>query len=116
AWSTSAGGSGTGGGTSQFEQEPAYQQGVQHTGFRTAPDVALLADPATGVAVYDSFQNSGWMTGGGTSLSCPAWGGLIAVANQGRAQKGKATLNTSSNPQEALTAIYSVARGDFHDI
>ena len=32
--------SGSGGGTSQYEPEPAYQDGVQSTGKRTMPDVA----------------------------------------------------------------------------
>jgi hypothetical protein len=116
AWSTFFDGSGTGGGTSRFEPEPAYQQRVQHTGFRTNPDVSLLADPYTGAAVYDSYQNFGWMQIGGTSLACPAWAGILAVANQGRALQGKATLNNSSNPQETLTALYGLPGSDFHDI
>src|SRR5207245_349269 len=32
----------SGGGISQYETEPAYQQGVQSLGKRTAPDVSLL--------------------------------------------------------------------------
>jgi hypothetical protein len=39
---------GSGGGISQYEPEPAYQAGVQSTGYRTTPDVSLVADPATG--------------------------------------------------------------------
>ena len=47
--------SGSGGMISQFEPQPSYQQGVvtQSTQFRTVPDVAAIADPNTGVAVYD---------------------------------------------------------------
>ena len=37
--------SGSGGGTSLYEPEPVYQQGVQTTGFRTVPDVALMPIP-----------------------------------------------------------------------
>ena len=35
----------SGGGTSAYEPEPAYQEGVQTSGFRTVPDVAADADP-----------------------------------------------------------------------
>lgn len=41
---------------------------------RATPDLSLVADPATGVAVYDStpYQgSSGWMTIGGTSAATP---------------------------------------------
>ena len=83
---------GSGGGLSQYEAEPAYQQGVQSTGSRTAPDVSLLADPATGAWVADPYNLSGdnpWEVVGGTSLSAPAWGGLFALADQGRVAAGK---------------------------
>src|SRR5437763_5159302 len=99
AWSTRSDGKGTGGGTSNYELEPDYQRAVQQTGFRTSRDVAFVADPGSGVPIYNSFMNSGWMQIGGTSLSCPAWGGLIATANQGRTLQHKATFNSSSNPQ-----------------
>jgi hypothetical protein len=39
---------GSGGGISLYEPEPTYQQGVQSTGYRTTPDVSMVADPATG--------------------------------------------------------------------
>ncbi len=48
--------SGSGGGISAFEAEPSYQMGVQHSGFRSIPDVALDAAPSTGVPVYDSYD------------------------------------------------------------
>ena len=81
--------SGSGGGTSQYEPEPAYQQGFQGTGKRTIPDVAWDADPNTGVAIYDSYDDTdgigAWYEIGGTSVAAPSWSGLIAIANQGRA-------------------------------
>ena len=106
--------SGSGGGTSQFESEPTYQQGLQSTGKRTIPDVAFDANPSTGVAVYDSFgRSSPWVQVGGTSLSAPSWAGLIAIANQGRVAAGGTTLNGLS---QTLPAIDSLPSGDFHDI
>ncbi len=116
AWDPSIG---TGGGISDFESEPAYQLGVQSTGFRTNPDVSFDADPDTGAAVYDSYNygtSNAWQEYGGTSLATPAWAGLIAIANQGRVLAGGATFNSSSNPTQALTALYSLPSSDFHDI
>ncbi len=80
--------SGSSGGVSAYESEPAYQTGVQSTGRRTTPDVAYDANPNTGVAIYDSVSyagQSGWFTVGGTSAGSPQWAALMAIANQGRA-------------------------------
>jgi hypothetical protein len=108
----------TGGGVSRYEPEPSYQQGFQNTGRRTIPDVSFDADPATGVTVYDSYNNGTsdpWETTGGTSLSAPCWAGLIAIANQGRVLLGGTTLNTASDPTQTLKALYRLPIG-FHDI
>ena len=108
--------SGSGGGTSQYEEEPAYQGGVQSTGKRTIPDVSFDADPNTGVAVYDSYNNGSttpWSQVGGTSLAAPCWAGLIAVANQGRVAQGGTTLD---GPSQTLPALYTLPASDFHDI
>ena len=71
-----SGWSNDGGGTSIFEAQPAYQQGVQATGKRTIPDVAMDADPQTGASVYDSYDDTNgagpWMKTGGTSLAAPS--------------------------------------------
>ena len=109
--------SGSGGGTSLYEPEPVYQQGVQTTGFRTVPDVAFDADPNTGVAVYDSYNNTDnsgpWVEVGGTSLAAPSWAALIAIADQGRVLAGSTTLD---GPSQALPALYAVSPTDFNDI
>ena len=111
AWSLS------GGGTSLVEQTPTFQQAVQQTGFRTVPDVAFDADPNTGVAVYDSYNNTDnsgpWVEVGGTSLATPAWAGLIAIANQGRVLAGGTTLD---GPGQTLPALYSISPEHFNDI
>ena len=127
AWSTGTGpGSdswdstlGSGGGTSQYETEPAYQDGAQSTGFRTIPDVSFDADPATGVAVDDSFSNgafSPWEEVGGTSLATPSWAGLIAIINQGRIATGETTLDSHTNPTQTQSLLYALPSSDFNDI
>jgi hypothetical protein len=117
--SSSAGGLiGSGGGISQFESEPAFQEGVQSTGYRSTPDVAFLADPAAGAWIADSYNlglDDPWVRVGGTSLSAPAWAGLFALANQSRVTTGKATLGTAS-PTEAQTALYTLPVADYHGV
>ncbi len=107
--------SGSGGGISQVEAQPSYQVGkVNGTSStrRTVPDVAMNADPNSGVYVLDSFDG-GWFQVGGTSLATPLWGGLIAIANQGRAQLGQTSLNGAT---QTLPMLYSLPSSDFHDI
>ncbi len=109
---------GSGGGISQFESEPAYQQGVQSTGFRTTPDVSLVADPATGAWVADTYNlgtSNPFEVAGGTSLSAPAFAGLIALANQGRVASGEATLN-SVTPTDTQQALYMLPQSDYNSI
>ncbi|MGE5675468.1 MAG: S8 family serine peptidase [Mycobacterium leprae] len=80
--------SGSGGGTSAYYAQPAYQAGFTSASKRTVPDVALQADPNTGVAVYDSTSDQGqvgWFVVGGTSFSAPSWAALLARVDQGRA-------------------------------
>jgi hypothetical protein len=109
---------GSGGGISLYESEPAYQQGVQSTGFRTTPDVSLFADPATGAWIADPFNlnlSSPFEVIGGTSLAAPAWAGLFALVNQGRAAAGESTLN-SSTPADAGGALYMLPQTAYNTI
>ena len=48
---------------------------------RAEADVSAVADPATGVSVYDSYGiTAGWYTFGGTSVSSPIIAGVYALA------------------------------------
>jgi len=51
---------------------------------REVPDVASDADPHTGLAIYCSCVNGGWVRIGGTSMSSPLWAALAALADQGQ--------------------------------
>ena len=109
---------GSGGGISLYEPEPAYQQGVQSTGYRTTPDVSLVADPATGAWIADPYNlnpSNPFEVVGGTSLSAPAWAGLFALVNQGRAAAGESTLNSSS-PTDTQQALYMLPQSDYNVI
>ncbi len=108
----------SGGGISLYEPEPSYQQGVQSTGSRTTPDVSFVADPATGAWIADSYNldpSNPFEVVGGTSLSAPAWAGLLALVDQGRAAAGKSALNTAA-PTEAQQALYSLPQSDYNTI
>ncbi len=108
--------SGSGGGYSVLEPEPAFQQSVQHKGRRSTPDLAMLADPNTGVPVVVLDPSSGRASlgiFGGTSLATQLLSGLIAVADQGRALAGLGTLD---GPTQTLPLLYAASTADFRDI
>jgi hypothetical protein len=108
--------SGSGGGYSRYESEPRYQESVQSTGRRSAPDVAFDADPNTGVEVFETPPGSttgSWLVVGGTSLGTPAWAAIIAIVDQGRALDGKGSLD---GPTQTLPALYSLPSTDFHAV
>jgi subtilase family serine protease len=75
----------SGGGTSPYESEPAYQTNWQNSASRGIPDVAYYADIAPGYSVYDSTAyngQKGWFAVGGTSAGAPQWAALFALVDQ----------------------------------
>ncbi len=123
SYSSESGWSGSGGGVSTQENQPAYQNGTVNafsTTKRTIPDVSSEADPnAPGVALCDSwdFNAAGqpWLDGyeGGTSLAAPTWAGMMAVVQQGRALNGLGTMDGFS---QTLPRLYQISSADFHDV
>jgi len=77
-WSTSST-EGTGSGCSADEAKPSWQT---DTGckMRTDNDVSAVADPNTGVAVFDTFDQDGFLEVGGTSVSSPIIASVFALA------------------------------------
>ncbi|HLZ61294.1 MAG TPA: S53 family peptidase [Ktedonosporobacter sp.] len=108
AWSHS------GGGFSRFYQTPDYQHLLpasvqsQLNNRRGVPDVSAVADPETGLAMYEDGQ---WTMAGGTSASAPVWAGLMAIANQ-MAGHPLGFIN----PALYKLAASSTYAQDFHDI
>ena len=70
---------GAGSGCSAYEPKPAWQadSGCSR---RTVADVSAVADPATGVAAYDSYGQGGWVVLGGTSVASPIIASTYALA------------------------------------
>ncbi len=74
--------SGAGSGCSAYESKPSWQHDPS-CAKRAIADVAAVADPATGVAVYDSYASkgqSGWLVFGGTSVASPIIASVYALA------------------------------------
>jgi subtilase family serine protease len=76
--------SGAGAGCSAYEAKPSFQ-GSASTGCskRAVADVSAVADPNTGVAVYDTTPYegySGWQVYGGTSVASPIIASVYALA------------------------------------
>jgi subtilase family serine protease len=85
-----------GGGFSHVFAKPDYQNtlpaGSTAIGsMRGVPDIASEASATTGPLVYDSNAgldagsnagSGGWYIIGGTSVACPQWAGMVAIADQ----------------------------------
>lgn len=110
SWTESAW-SGAGSGCSAYDPKPSWQ----HDGGcarRTVADVSAVADPASGLAIYDTNCNflqsllgscfTGWGTVGGTSLSSPIVGAVYALAGTGL---------SSSYPYAHTASLFDVRTG-----
>ena len=75
--------SGTGSGCSKYEPKPAFQTDTRCKR-RTVADVSAIANPKTGVATHDTYQRSGWLVFGGTSVSAPIIAAVYALAGNGK--------------------------------
>ena len=75
--------SGAGSGCSAYITKPTWQIDTLCAKNRTVADVAAVADPATGVAVYDSYgsrRGANWYVFGGTSVAAPIIGAVYALS------------------------------------
>ena len=99
--------SGAGSGCSAFETKPSWQADAD-CARRTVADVSAVADPATGVSVFDTqgFQGQkGWFVVGGTSASAPLVAGVYALA-------GNATATLyGSFPYGPAASLFDVVSG-----
>jgi subtilase family serine protease len=125
----------SGGGFSHVFSRPTYQNTLP-TGStpiganRGVPDVALQASSRTGALVYISLPpdgnsgllcgsapcSTGWYDIGGTSLSCPQWAGLVAIADQinggGLGLINPALYAIGANPARYANDFFDVTTGN----
>ena len=92
--------SGTGSGCSAYEPAPSWQPSTPLCRTRTVADVAAEANPNTGVAVYDTYGEPGWMVFGGTSVASPIIASIYALAGN------TSLFATSSGASTAAQALY----------
>ncbi|TDT97624.1 kumamolisin [Streptomyces sp. 846.5] len=112
AWSDETAWSGSGGGVSSYYATPSYQSSVNSGSKRTVPDVAAVADPSTGWAIYEAGS---WQEFGGTSAAAPNWAAFTAIYDDYAAASSESSLGYANS------AIYTDATGsnysnDFHDV
>jgi subtilase family serine protease len=105
---------GSGGGPSAVFAKPSFQVGVPGT-FRQVPDISWLADSFTGVVISISEPYSEpplvWTLVGGTSVSCPMFSGLWAIANEEAGASGplgQAAPYVYALPASAITDIVPI--------
>jgi subtilase family serine protease len=73
--------SGAGGGCSASISIPSWENSsVTGCSNRAVADVSAVADPSTGVSVYNTYQANGWYQYGGTSASSPIIAATYALA------------------------------------
>jgi subtilase family serine protease len=102
-WSETAW-SGAGSGCSAYELKPSWQSDTGCTR-RAVADVSAVANPNTGVSVYNTYAGDpGWMVFGGTSASAPLIGAVYAVG-------GSKAGAPASWPYGARTALFDVTSG-----
>lgn len=109
-WSEAAW-SGAGSGCSVFEPAPSWQASNPNVAGvcneRATADVSAVADPNTGVSVYDSFSfhgSRGWLIFGGTSVSSPIIASVFALA-------GGVTTYSASYPYAHSPSLFNITSG-----
>jgi subtilase family serine protease len=96
--------SGAGSGCSAYIGKPTWQHD-SGCARRTIGDVSAVADPATGVSVYDSYGSTGgnnWYVFGGTSVSAPIIGGIYGL--------------TGTGSNTAASKLYAAPAGSLFDV
>lgn len=97
---------GSGSGCSAYEPKPSWQHD-SGCSRRTVADVSAVANPQTGVWVYDSYGGGGWGIYGGTSVASPIIASFYALAGN--------ALGSTAVPASFLYgtpgALYDVTSG-----
>ncbi|MDQ2838598.1 MAG: peptidase S8 [Actinomycetota bacterium] len=104
-WTESAW-SGAGSGCSTINAKPTWQTSVTQCSKDAVADVSAVADPNTGVSVYDTtpYQgSSGWQVYGGTSAASPIIASVYALSGNTAGYPGSYTWAHSSGLFDVTT-------------
>jgi len=106
-WKTSST-EGTGSGCSTYIAKPSFQASVTtDCSNRAEADVSAVADPNTGVTVYNTYQAPGWQVYGGTSASAPIIASVYALAGAPGASD-----SPNAYPYSHTSSLYDVTSGN----
>jgi kumamolisin len=93
-----------GGGPSQVEPRPSFQDGVRSIvgGSRGTPDLSFDSNPNTGVWIFDSNPvfGTGWFIVGGTSVAAPSLAGIVNAA-------GSFNVSSAAENREIYNHLFS---------
>jgi subtilase family serine protease len=112
---------GAGGGTSAYWTKPSFQSSVSGS-FRQVPDISYLADPETGVEIVitpDEVPGHAQAIGviGGTSLACPMFSAMWAIANQAAGEPlGQAAALLYDLPADAISDVTDVTPASANNV
>ncbi len=104
---TEAAWSGSGSGCSSYVAKPSWQTD-SGCAKRSVADLSAVADPASGLSVYDTngYQGlKGWFTVGGTSASAPLVGAMYALAGN------TSSVTYASYPYSHASSLFDVTSG-----
>jgi subtilase family serine protease len=104
---------GAGGGPSLTYAKPAFQSGIPGK-TRQVPDIGWLADPYTGVEIIETVDGIPQVGAiGGTSLACPMFSGIMAIAAQKAGRPlGQAAPLLYNLPPGAVMDVVNVSSPD----
>ncbi|GLV55924.1 peptidase S8 [Dictyobacter sp. S3.2.2.5] len=103
-WSETAW-NGAGSGCSAYISKPSWQTDAGCSK-RTVADTSAVADPNTGVSVYDTYgQGSGWMVFGGTSVASPIIASVYALAGNA------SSVNAAQSLYSHTSSLFDVTSG-----
>ena len=101
---------GAGSGCSKYIPAPSWQTAIGSCNKRIVADVSSVADPATGMAMYDSYgtsRNANWFVVGGTSAAAPFVAGLYAAAKASNHQ----SFTYGELPYTHRSSLFDVSSG-----
>ncbi|MGR4063956.1 MAG: S8 family serine peptidase [Vulcanimicrobiaceae bacterium] len=103
----------TGSGCSLFVSKPSWQSTENVCPTRQIADVSAVADPNTGVNIYDSYPNPygptpGWLVFGGTSAASPIIASFFALAGNAATE----TYGTQLWAKGGSSSFYDVTSGN----
>jgi subtilase family serine protease len=106
---------GAGSGCSAWIAKPGWQKD-SNCQMRTTADVSAVADPATGLAVYDTYglgADNGWIVVGGTSASAPFVAGVIALGSPSLYSTAKRFYNRPGTLRDVVGGSNGFCGGDY---